>query len=171
MMATSALTWVGLGGLEPPTSSLSGKRSNRLSYRPSGGGRNRNTVHRRDRLPQALAGASVGLLERDLNAACHMRDQVVDHRADRGERGDEDYVHRTHQHRVAENPGGGEPVAGLHAGRALARGHAGDRRLDRVEYPELGQHEIKSGNRDEEHDPADERDHEAELHYRPGLEP
>ncbi len=26
--------WVGLGGLEPPTSSLSGKRSNRLSYRP-----------------------------------------------------------------------------------------------------------------------------------------
>ena len=26
---------MGLGGLEPPTSSLSGKRSNRLSYRPS----------------------------------------------------------------------------------------------------------------------------------------
>jgi hypothetical protein len=26
---------VGLGGLEPPTSSLSGKRSNRLSYRPA----------------------------------------------------------------------------------------------------------------------------------------
>ena len=25
---------VGLGGLEPPTSSLSGMRSNRLSYRP-----------------------------------------------------------------------------------------------------------------------------------------
>src|SRR6478752_5409058 len=25
---------VGLGGLDPPTSSLSGKRSNRLSYRP-----------------------------------------------------------------------------------------------------------------------------------------
>jgi hypothetical protein len=25
---------VGLGGLEPPTSSLSAKRSNRLSYRP-----------------------------------------------------------------------------------------------------------------------------------------
>src|SRR4051794_21524941 len=27
-------TWVGLGGLEPPASSLSGMRSNRLSYRP-----------------------------------------------------------------------------------------------------------------------------------------
>ena len=26
---------MGLGGLEPPTSSLSGKRSNRLSYRPA----------------------------------------------------------------------------------------------------------------------------------------
>src|SRR5690348_9592986 len=32
-----ALTWVGLRGLEPLTSSLSGKRSNRLSYRPGGG--------------------------------------------------------------------------------------------------------------------------------------
>ena len=31
----SATTSVGLGGLEPPTSSLSGKRSNRLSYRPA----------------------------------------------------------------------------------------------------------------------------------------
>jgi hypothetical protein len=29
-----ALYGVGLGGLEPPTSSLSGKRSNRLSHRP-----------------------------------------------------------------------------------------------------------------------------------------
>ena len=36
MMRNEPLTWVGLGGLEPPTSSLSGKRSNRLSYRPSG---------------------------------------------------------------------------------------------------------------------------------------
>ena len=33
---------MGLGGLEPPTSSLSGKRSNRLSYRPS------NTDHGAD---------------------------------------------------------------------------------------------------------------------------
>src|SRR5262249_42716695 len=32
------LTLVGLRGLEPRTSSLSGKRSNRLSYSPSGGG-------------------------------------------------------------------------------------------------------------------------------------
>ena len=38
------LACVGLGGLEPPTSSLSGKRSNRLSYRP---GRRRWTA--RDR--------------------------------------------------------------------------------------------------------------------------
>ena len=29
---------MGLGGLEPPTSSLSGKRSNRLSYRPGARG-------------------------------------------------------------------------------------------------------------------------------------
>ena len=29
---------VGLGGLEPPTSRLSGVRSNRLSYKPNNGG-------------------------------------------------------------------------------------------------------------------------------------
>jgi hypothetical protein len=29
-----SVTWVGVGGLEPPASSLSGKRSNRLSYTP-----------------------------------------------------------------------------------------------------------------------------------------
>ena len=33
-----AFRLVGLRGLEPRTSSLSGKRSNRLSYSPSGGG-------------------------------------------------------------------------------------------------------------------------------------
>jgi hypothetical protein len=32
-----ASNWVGLTGLEPVTSSLSGKRSNRLSYRPGTG--------------------------------------------------------------------------------------------------------------------------------------
>ena len=32
---------VGLGGLEPPTSRLSGVRSNHLSYRPKYGGNNR----------------------------------------------------------------------------------------------------------------------------------
>src|SRR5215210_7943468 len=33
-LSTGCVSSVGLGGLEPPTSSLSGKRSNRLSYRP-----------------------------------------------------------------------------------------------------------------------------------------
>ena len=33
---------VGLGGLEPPTSRLSGVRSNRLSYEPIGGGDERS---------------------------------------------------------------------------------------------------------------------------------
>ena len=34
---------VGLGGVEPPTSPLSGVRSNQLSYRPGGRGRVDNT--------------------------------------------------------------------------------------------------------------------------------
>jgi hypothetical protein len=33
-MLAEPSTWVGVGGLEPPASSLSGKRSNRLSYTP-----------------------------------------------------------------------------------------------------------------------------------------
>ena len=32
---TPGITMVGLGGFEPPTSRLSGVRSNQLSYRPS----------------------------------------------------------------------------------------------------------------------------------------
>ena len=35
--ATRNLRVVGLGGVEPPTSPLSGVRSNQLSYRPDGG--------------------------------------------------------------------------------------------------------------------------------------
>ena len=38
---------VGLGGLEPPTSRLSGVRSNQLSYRPVSGDRNRKTGDRK----------------------------------------------------------------------------------------------------------------------------
>src|SRR5437868_3993711 len=34
LLPKGGLTCVGLGGLEPPASSLSGMRSNRLSYRP-----------------------------------------------------------------------------------------------------------------------------------------
>src|SRR5580765_3422282 len=100
---------VGLGGLEPPTSSLSGMRSNRLSYRPrlagapgwmpDPGGR------RRERLPHRGGQRSVGLLERDLDPAAQVGDQVVDHGADRGQDRDEDDVYRAGQHGVSEDPG------------------------------------------------------------------
>jgi hypothetical protein len=35
-LANRLVKWVGLSGLEPLTSALSGQRSNRLSYRPEG---------------------------------------------------------------------------------------------------------------------------------------
>jgi len=92
---------------------------------------NGKSGRRRARLPQAPAGASVGLPERDLDAAGNVRDQVVDHRAHRGQRGDQDDVHGANEHRVAEHPGGGEPMAGLHARGLLAGRHVGDRSLDR----------------------------------------
>jgi hypothetical protein len=54
IMSIGPLSWVGLSGLEPLTSSLSGKRSNRLSYRP---GANRR---RRSRLPHRRAPSQTG---------------------------------------------------------------------------------------------------------------
>lgn len=49
--------WVGLTGLEPVTSSLSGKRSNRLSYRPDALPPQRL---RRRRLPQGRRRPQTG---------------------------------------------------------------------------------------------------------------
>jgi hypothetical protein len=57
----TAFWWVGLRGLEPLTSSLSGKRSNRLSYRPRA---RCLRWHRRGRLPHEERGPQTGPLER-----------------------------------------------------------------------------------------------------------
>ena len=71
---------VGLGGLEPPTSSLSAKRSNRLSYRPLNQAEQYPTV-----APYTKTGPaghcfawSVGVGEGDLDAADQVGAQVVD---------------------------------------------------------------------------------------------
>src|SRR5690606_41451356 len=61
-------------GLEPVTSSLSGKRSNRLSYRPV------------RRPAKTTSGRSVVLSERDLQAAQQDRPEVVEERAERAQR-------------------------------------------------------------------------------------
>ncbi len=50
--------WVGLRGLEPLTSSLSGKRSNRLSYRPAS--HRPGKPGRRERLPHRGSAAQTG---------------------------------------------------------------------------------------------------------------
>src|SRR5690606_24317697 len=77
-------TGVGLGGLEPPTSSLSAKRSNRLSYRPSN--RDGTLPHRGRRKQIASAGQrsgrSIRVGEGGLNAAYEIGAEVVDERTE-----------------------------------------------------------------------------------------
>lgn len=73
-MAPSDLV-VGLGGLEPPASPLSGVRSNHLSYRPgnliSGQRRKRNTSR------------SNGATKRDLSEECRHGWRLLDFRSPR----------------------------------------------------------------------------------------
>jgi hypothetical protein len=101
---------VGLRGLEPRTSSLSGKRSNRLSYSPSGAavpaGHDPARLDHADGKGYRIGDGDVlfGLLERDLDAAAEVCHQVVDDRAHGGDGGDQYDVHRTEQHGVTQDP-------------------------------------------------------------------
>ena len=97
--------WVGVRGLEPRTSSLSGRRSNRLSYTPLAAREAHAAPRNAAGIGYRIRGvtASVGLPERDLDTAAHAGDQVVDHRADRGQGRDQDDVHRAQQHGVPED--------------------------------------------------------------------
>ena len=75
---------VGLRGLEPRTSSLSGKRSNRLSYSPSEAavpaGHDRARPGHADGKGYRIGDGGVlfALLEGDLDPAAKMSHQVVD---------------------------------------------------------------------------------------------
>ena len=73
---------VGLGGIEPPTSSLSGMRSNRLSYSPGG----RSIVPARpisgNRGRPLVAGRRLLFLDGDLDAAEELGEDVVEGRRD-----------------------------------------------------------------------------------------
>src|SRR5271166_2947602 len=122
---------VGLGGLEPPTSSLSAKRSNRLSYRPV------FAYGRATRLPQsppdsqnavAIASAAepgaagrhssnlVPVRQCHFNAADQIGCQVVDERRDRGHRGQQDDVDQADQCGAAEDGAAGDELAAAAAG-------------------------------------------------------
>src|SRR5437667_9066657 len=70
---------VGLGGIEPPTSSLSGMRSNRLSYSPEESRRVPAAAAAGRRLARStLAGGRVLLDDRDLDATEELGEQVVE---------------------------------------------------------------------------------------------
>src|SRR5262245_59471205 len=95
---------VGLRGLEPLTSSLSGKRSNRLSYRPGGTGagyRKAGTRPKRDapRRWYAGGGSVVVLGEDHLEAAEEAGGHVVEERAEGRDHRDQHDVDDGDDHR------------------------------------------------------------------------
>ena len=93
---------VGLGGLEPPTPSLSAKCSNRLSYRPV---RDDEGISR-FRLPSNQYLLAFG--EGDLEAAGQIGGHVVHERTDRGEGAEQHDVDRTDDGRDAEHAAGAD---------------------------------------------------------------
>ena len=80
---------VGLGGLEPPTSSLSAKRSNHLSYRPVIAREGYRTGTHVPKPPRESAGGRklVQIGECDLDATDDIGAEVVDVGTDGGHRG------------------------------------------------------------------------------------
>src|ERR1700691_499524 len=107
---------VGVRGLEPRASSLSGTRSNRLSYTPEW---QPYRLGYSTAFLRLLATASIRLAQGHLDAADGLRDQVVDDRPDREQRRDEDDVQRAEHGRVAEDERRGEPVRDVRARRVL----------------------------------------------------
>src|SRR5437762_11851392 len=83
---------VGLAGIEPATSELSALRSNRLSYSPARDEQRYRTGHAFPKPVPACRERSLALGERHLDAADEVRADVVDERAQRGERGEQHHV-------------------------------------------------------------------------------
>src|ERR1700712_2351871 len=81
---------VGLSGLEPETSSLSAKRSNRLSYSPECGPEGPSATETAE--GEVSSRSLVG--ETDQDAAGHLHAQVVEHAGDAAEHGADDHVQR-----------------------------------------------------------------------------
>src|ERR1700712_3869064 len=100
---------VGLGGLEPPTSSLSAKRSNHLSYRPV----HCFTADRRDyRNGAALPNrVSIPVGERHFDAADDVGAEVVDERPAGGHRRQQHDVDQPDEQRATEDRAAGHQLA------------------------------------------------------------
>src|SRR5690625_4569815 len=98
---------VGLAGLEPATSSLSAKRSNRLSYRPQhcfSAWRSKwvpiedIAVWRQESKWNLVIGQS------EMQTTHHGCDEVVDERPERRERGEENDIDYCHDRRRGDHP-------------------------------------------------------------------
>jgi hypothetical protein len=99
---------VGLGGLEPPTSSLSAKRSNHLSYRPVLRIRPSDEI---TALVAPLPKTLVPVRQRHFDTADQIRCQVVDECGDGGHRGHQHNVDQPDQDGPAEDGSAGDEFA------------------------------------------------------------
>src|SRR5262249_23062813 len=113
---------VGLAGIEPATSPLSGVRSNRLSYSPEATG---------ERSSALLRGVRLFFYDGDLDAAQQLREQVVErggeHRAHHLQADD----HETDQRRAPQDP----PRQEL---KVVGAEEVTDELLDVVDHAETG---------------------------------
>src|SRR6187402_2856840 len=157
---------VGVPGLEPGTSSLSAKRSNRLSYTPKG----RAGVHRRrspSRRPESLYPTRSAVLESDQEPARDTDAQVVQQRRDRPEHradhGVEDRDDEREQGHLAEP----ERVRDREARVAQDVLH---RTVELAEDAGREQHHPDQDARDHEHDAEAQPDQERQLHHRPEVD-
>ena len=84
---------MGLGGLEPPTSSLSVKRSNHLSYRPKTA--SLSLMHPKSMLKPKKSPGCIYLVvcETYCDAACDLADHVEDHRVEASQGRSENHIH------------------------------------------------------------------------------
>ena len=176
---------VGLRGLEPLTSSLSGKRSNRLSYRPGshpsaspgqavGGADGKITASgsaaQTEAGRTARTGSAVVLGEGDLDAAEQRGGQVVEERAQRRDRGDQQDVETPTIMVKPMHPTDPDVVLDVEVLAWSPPSTSSTVLLIESQTPAAPSTDQTTNTDDHEHDAERDRQQERRLHHRPRVE-
>ena len=159
---------VGVRGLEPRASSLSGTRSNRLSYTPEGQPYRLGYSTAFRRLLASInrsRARSPRRRRRSWRSGCRSTDPIVDSAVI-------STMFSAPSMAVQPRMSDAENQCEMFVPAVFLAGR--DRRdlvLQRREDAERGQHHVEHGHGDEQDDERHHRGHEAELHDRPGLQP